>query len=68
VVSIYAGVNGYLDGIDTNKVNDFEEKFLSAIRDQGQDILKAIREEKDLSEETDEKLKKFLEDFVKKYA
>ncbi len=69
VVSIYAGVNGYLDGVDTKAVTEFETQFLDEIRSKkGAAILKAIREEGEISDKTDEKLKKFLEDFTKTFV
>ncbi|MGO1119836.1 F0F1 ATP synthase subunit alpha [Rhodovibrionaceae bacterium A322] len=68
VVVIYAGVRGYLDDIDLKKVTDFEQKLLLDVRDKGADILEAIRTSKDLSAETEEKLKGFLANFVKTFA
>ncbi len=68
VVSIYAGVNGYLDGIAANDVNRYEAAFLDDIRANGSEILSTIRGEKKLSDETEEKLKKFLDDFTKSFA
>ncbi|WP_026988524.1 F0F1 ATP synthase subunit alpha [Fodinicurvata fenggangensis] len=65
---VYAGVRGFLDGVAVNKVQDFEAKYLDELRDKGKDILETIRKEKDLSSETDDKLKSFLEDFVKTYV
>ena len=68
VVSLYAGVKGYLDGIATSDVNRFEAQYLDAMRDKGSDILTAIRTEQKMSDETDAKLKSFLENFVKSFA
>lgn len=68
VVSIFAGVNGYLDGIAAGDVNRYEAAMLSDIRANGSDILTAIRGEKKLSDETLEKLKKYLDDFTKSFA
>ncbi|TCS63591.1 F0F1 ATP synthase subunit alpha [Varunaivibrio sulfuroxidans] len=68
VVSIFAGVKGYLDGIAVNDVNRFEHAYLGEVRTKGEDILQAIREEKTLSEETESKLKALLDDFVKTFA
>ncbi len=68
VVSIFAGVKGYLDKVPTNDVNRFEARFLDEIRAKGADILAAIRTEKAISKETEEKLKAFLEGFVKVFA
>ena len=68
VVTIFAGVNGYTDAIEVNQVTQFEARLLDEIRSKGQDILKAIRMEKELSEETQAKLTKFMDDFTKTYA
>ena len=68
VAVIYAGVNGYLDKLNLNQITEFEKRFLDEIREKGEDILKAIREEKDLSEDTEGKLKSFTEEFVKVFA
>ena len=68
VISIFAGVNGYTDAIEVNQVTQFEARLLDEIRSKGQDILKAIRTEKELSEETQAKLTKFMDDFTKTYA
>ena len=68
VVTIFAGVNGYTDAIEVNQVTQFEARLLDEIRSKGQDILKVIRTEKELSEETQAKLTKFMDDFTKTYA
>jgi F-type H+-transporting ATPase subunit alpha len=68
VVSIFAGVKGYLDKVKTEDVNRFEARFLDEIRAKGADILNAIRTEKAISKETEEKLKAFLEGFTKVFA
>jgi len=65
---IYAGVNGYTDGIGVSDVTRFEAQLLAAIRDKGTDILNIIREEKALSDDTEDKLKAFMGDFVKSFA
>ena len=68
VVVIYAGVNGYLDKVPVDKVNDFEKKLLAEVRSRGQEILNAIRDTKELGKDTEEKLKTFLADFAKTYV
>ena len=68
VISIFAGVNGYTDAIEVNQVTQFEARLLDEIRSKGQDILKAIRTDKELSEDTEAKLTKFMDDFTKTYA
>jgi len=68
VVSIFAGVNGYTDTIAVNDITNFESRMIDEIRTKGSDILASIRADKQLSEETEAKLRKFMEDFVKSYA
>jgi F-type H+-transporting ATPase subunit alpha len=68
VVSIYAGVKGYLDKIAVSDINRFEAAFLSDMHGRGKDILTAIRNDADLKPETEAKLKAFLEDAVKGFV
>ena len=68
VVSIFAGVRGYLDKIEVKDVTRFEAAMLDDLRANGQDILHAIRDEKELSEETEGKLKSFLDGFAKTFS
>ena len=67
VVTLYAGVRGYLEKIKPSDVKKFEQELISNIRLTGDAILKAIRQEKDLSKKTEEKLKLFLEKFLKEF-
>ena len=59
---------GYLDGIKTEDVNRFEQLLLSEVRAKHADILKAIREEREIKEATEAKLKSFMDQFVKTFA
>ncbi len=68
VVSLFCGVNGYLDGIEVRDVVRFEQAMLDSIREKGADILAAIRADEEISEETEEKLNSFLDDFTKSFA
>jgi F-type H+-transporting ATPase subunit alpha len=68
VVSLYAGVRGYLDKIEIRDIGRFEAGLLSGIREKGRDILDAIRTSKDLAPETDEKLKAFLVEYSRTFA
>ena len=60
-------MNGYLEKIDATKVRDFEDKLMDDIRLKGESILTSIREEKQLSEENEEKLKTYLTKFVEEF-
>ena len=68
VVSIFAGVNGYLDGIEITDVLRYEALMLDDIRSNGSDILVSIRETKDLTSEIEDKLRGFLDQFTKGFA
>tara|TARA_A100001011_G_scaffold133771_1_gene140995 strand:+ start:3351 stop:4886 length:1536 start_codon:yes stop_codon:yes gene_type:complete len=68
VVSIYAGVRGYLDKVAVNDVVKFESEVLNEIRTKHSDLLESIANEKELSKENDEKLKSILDDLVGKFA
>jgi len=68
VVSIFAGVRGYLDQVDVGDVTRFEQGLLSDIKANGSDILKKIRDEQELSEATDKELVSFVESYAKKFV
>ena len=68
VVSIYAGVRGYLDKVAVGDVVKFEAEVLNEIRTKHTDLLDAIANEKELSKENDDKLKSILDNLVGKFA
>lgn len=63
VISIFAGVNGYLDNIPLNEVKKFEEDALSEIKVKHKDIINEIHKNKEINDKTKEKLKDFFEVF-----
>ena len=68
VVVIWAGTNGYLDALPLNKVRAFEDGLLSLLRGKNVDILNAIRDTRDLSDDVAAKLKAAVEGFAKAFA
>ena len=68
VVSIYAGTKGYLDDLEIKDIGRFEEDLLRFMRDEHSDILDTIRNEKEISDETGEKLKDAVSGFAKAFA
>jgi len=68
VCVIYAGVNGYLDPIPVNRVRAFEDGLLGTLRTAHGDILKDIREARDLSDATAAKLKGAVDAYAKAFA
>jgi len=68
VCVIWAGTNGYLDALPVSKVRGFEDGLLSLLRGKHTDILNAIRDSKDLSDDTAGKLKSVVEGFAKTFS
>jgi len=68
VVSLFSGVEGFLDGIEINEVVRFEQLLMASIREKGADILSIIRDEKAISDDTSGKLKRFISDFVESFS
>jgi F-type H+/Na+-transporting ATPase subunit alpha len=68
VVSIFAGVNGYLDAIPTEAVTRFESGLLSHMRSDHGDVLTTIRDTGALDDDTAGKLKSIVGDFAKTFA
>ncbi|WP_440679213.1 F0F1 ATP synthase subunit alpha [Candidatus Pelagibacter sp. HIMB1517] len=67
VVSIFAGVKGFLDDIDNSKIKDFEDQLLSSIKSQAPDILSNIVSSGKLDEANEAKLKDFITNFKKEF-
>jgi len=68
VVSIYAGVRGYLDKLAIGDIGRFEAQLLSEVKAKAPEILETIRTEKQITPELEEKLKAFLDNFSKTFA
>lgn len=64
VCVLYCGVSGYLDTLDPKEISRFEALFIDYMNANHQDILKTIETEKQLSEETQAKLKAAVDEFV----
>jgi F-type H+-transporting ATPase subunit alpha len=67
VISIFCGVRGYLDDIETSKIKDFESGLLSQIKSDSPDILDNISKTGKLDESNETKLKSFIENFKNKF-
>ena len=68
VVSIFAGVNGFLDAVPTNAVTRFEAGLMSDMRNNHADLLAAIRTSKDISDDSKAKLNAAIGNFAKTFA
>ncbi|MFA5076406.1 MAG: F0F1 ATP synthase subunit alpha [Patescibacteria group bacterium] len=65
VAIIYAATNGQLDNVPVDRVADFEKGLHQYLDGRGKDVLKKIKEKKDLDEEIEKKLKQLIEDYKK---
>ncbi|MBO9510124.1 F0F1 ATP synthase subunit alpha [Erythrobacter sp. A6_0] len=68
VVSIYAGTNGYLDTIETNRVTEYEAAMLSYMRSEHADVLETIRTTGKFEDDTKSKVVSALDTFAKQFA
>jgi F-type H+-transporting ATPase subunit alpha len=68
VVSIFAGVRGYLDKIEVGAIGRFETSLLAELHAKAPDILTSIRETRELTAENEEKLKSFVEGFARTFV
>ena len=68
VVSIYCGVNGFLDDIPADKVGEFEADFLKFIKSANADILTSIKNNKKIDDNTEANLKKAIVEFKSTFA
>ena len=68
LLAIFAGVNGYLDKIEVAQIAQFEESFLGEMRSQHAELVAEIRDQGEISEATEAKLKSILDDFSAKFA
>ena len=68
VVVIFAGTRGYLDKIGVGQVGEFERRLLSQMKATRPEILEAIRNDREIKKETEDKLVAFLDGFAKSFA
>ena len=68
VAVIFAGVEGYLDGIATRDVQKFEQGLLGALRSKSEALLTKIATEKAISDEIREELHKVIGDYAKTFT
>jgi len=67
VAVIYAGVHGYLDKVTISEIGEFERSLLQNLRSKGSSIIESIKKEKSLTDQSEQELKKIIEDLLKNY-
>ena len=68
VVSIYSGVNGYLDKIEVSDIGRFEETLIAEMHSRHKSVLDTINSEAKISKEIEAKLKDILGNLVKNFV
>ena len=63
VAILFAAANGYLDKWPEDSVDDYEKQMLEFMDSKYPEVLKEIKETNDISEETENNLKKALDEF-----
>ena len=67
VVIIFAVVNGYLHDIPISLIGEFEADLFEYMNSSAHDVIDAIKAEKDISKDTEAKLREALGQFVTKF-
>jgi len=65
VAVLYALTNGYLDNISVDNIKNWQNKFIDYLKTSGDKLRQQLNQEKQLSEEIENKLKQVIEDFNK---
>jgi F-type H+-transporting ATPase subunit alpha len=67
VVILYAAINRYLDDVPVDKVSQFSSDLVSYVDNNNPEIFEDIRETKDLTDETAQKLEEAIKEFKKNF-
>ena len=65
VISVFSGVNGYLDDIDLGQIKSFESDLIDLMRSSHQDVINSINESGNLDDDIRDKLVGIIEEFKK---
>ncbi len=68
VASIYVATNGLIDSVNIDQVSSFEQNFLKFLDNNYSNVLKDLRDKKELTEEIQIQLKAAVEDYLKNYG
>ena len=68
IAIIYAGINGYLDDVDIDDIEDFEEEYVERLRLRHEDVLAEIRETEELTDAAEEAFESVAADLAEVYA
>ncbi|MEX0824522.1 MAG: F0F1 ATP synthase subunit alpha [Pirellulaceae bacterium] len=63
ILSLYAGTKGFLDDVPVNRVSKWEADFIQFVHDQRGEVLTALAEENDLTDEVASKIEAAIQAF-----
>ena len=63
VMVIYAGTKGYLDDVPINRVQQFQNEFLTYVDQRASGLRQTLLEKKELTDDIEKQLKQALDDF-----
>tara|TARA_A100001011_G_scaffold399386_1_gene507762 strand:+ start:691 stop:2232 length:1542 start_codon:yes stop_codon:yes gene_type:complete len=65
VVSVYSGVKGYLDSINTSQIRSFEKGLLELVKSEKPEILESIQKSGKIEENTEKLLSEVIDNYKK---
>ena len=65
VISVFTGVNGYLDDVDIKEIKNFERGILDKIKSEKKEIINEVQSTGKLEEKTEKYLTQIIEDYKK---
>ena len=65
VISIYTGVNGFLDNVPVDKIREFEQDLVAYIKEKHPTIRDEVKSKKKIDDEFGSQLKQIITDFKK---
>ena len=65
VISIYAGVNGFIDNVPVNKIRDFEKDLMAYIKEKHANLGSEVKSKKKIDDEFGGQLKQIITEFKK---
>src|SRR2546430_1952062 len=68
VVTIFAGTRGYTDRVEVGEIGRFESQMLTDLRAKEPQLLAAIRDEREISDDNEKALAGFLDGFARTFA
>ena len=65
VITIYAGVKGYLDSLDINQIRSFEKGLIDLMKNENSELLNSIQKSGKIEEDTDKALSEIITKYKK---